>query len=79
MPLPLSVPGEWSELSWTLLHVVEHEFQEFCCYPLRPEEELRVESFAECEDLNRFGRFSFNGYNKEVEVSHTWISSVTVS
>ena len=25
-------------------------------------------SFVECEDLNTFGRFSFNKFNKEVEV-----------
>ena len=27
-----------------------------------------VESFVECEELNEFGRFSYNKFNKEVEV-----------
>lgn len=26
-------------------------------------------SFVECEDLNTLGRFSFNKFNKEVEVN----------
>ena len=34
----------------------------------RPEDTLRVDSFLECEELDRLGRFSFNGYNKEIEV-----------
>ena len=25
-------------------------------------------SFAECENLNKFGRFSYNKFNKEIEV-----------
>lgn len=38
-------------------------------------------TFVECENLNTFGRFSFNKFNKEVEVSkeimnlHSWFSS----
>ena len=32
----------------------------------------RVDGFVECEDLNKFGRFSFNKFNKEIEV--LWIS-----
>ena len=28
-----------------------------------------VESFVDCEDLNKFGRFSFNNFNKKIEVS----------
>ena len=28
----------------------------------------RIESFVECEGLDTFGRFSFNGCNKEIEV-----------
>lgn len=27
-----------------------------------------VDSFVECEQLNQFGRFSFNKFNKDVEV-----------
>ena len=27
-----------------------------------------MDSFVECEGLNQFGRFSFNKFNKEVEV-----------
>lgn len=26
-----------------------------------------VESFVDCEDLNKFGRFSFNNFNKKIE------------
>lgn len=29
-----------------------------------------VDSFVECEGLNQFGRFSFNKFNREVEVSN---------
>ena len=28
----------------------------------------RIESFVECEGLDTFGRYSFNGCNKEIEV-----------
>ena len=28
----------------------------------------QLDSFMDCEELNRFGRFSFNNYNREVEV-----------
>ena len=32
----------------------------------------QLDSFVDCEGLNRFGRFSFNNYNKEVEVHVLW-------
>lgn len=31
-------------------------------------EGARINSFAECEGLDTFGRFSFNGFNKDIEV-----------
>ena len=34
----------------------------------RSEEVADFDSFMECERLSRFGRFSFNKFNKEVEV-----------
>ena len=30
------------------------------------------DSFMECERLSRFGRFSFNKFNKDVEVGLKW-------
>ena len=33
--------------------------------------EVTKYGFVECENLNTFGRFSFNKFNKEVEVDHT--------
>ena len=41
--------------------------QELCSI-FRSEKVKDFDSFMECEDLNRFGRFSFNKFNKEVEV-----------
>jgi len=38
-------------------------------YPLRSHRVNQLDSFMDCEELNRFGRFSFNNYNKEVEVA----------
>lgn len=32
-------------------------------------EGTRIAGFAECEGLDTFGRFSFNGFNKDIEVS----------
>lgn len=34
---------------------------------------MQLDSFVDCEGLNRFGRFSFNNYNKEVEVHVLWL------
>ena len=28
----------------------------------------KIDSFVECEGLDKFGRYSFNGCNKEIEV-----------
>lgn len=44
--------------------------------PVDPSTLLQVtSSFVECEDLNQLGRFSYNGHNKETEVSkHLWSS-----
>ena len=35
---------------------------------LRSHKLKHTDSFVECEDLNRLGRFSFNRFNKETEV-----------
>ena len=37
--------------------------------PVDPSTLLQMtSSFVECEELNRLGRFSYNGHNKETEV-----------
>lgn len=30
-----------------------------------------IDSYVEFEELNQFGRFSYNQYNKDIEVMHT--------
>ena len=40
---------------------------------LRASRVKQLDSFVDCEGLNRFGRFSFNNYNKEVEVHVLWL------
>ena len=40
---------------------------------LRASRVKQLDSFVDCEGLNSFGRFSFNNYNKEVEVHVSWL------
>ena len=47
--------NQYAYVVYSLKHTTGHQY---------------IDSFVECEGLNQLGRFSFNKFNREVEVSY---------